>query len=68
MSIVSTWKQSGGGEFAGKVLGFPELIVFNNQLADLQEEYMPSYPPMSPVTSAFFAGGWCWMPGMTGQG
>ncbi len=45
-------------EFAGQVLGFPDLIPFNNQLADLQEEYMPSYPPMSPVTSAFFAG---WM-------
>jgi len=34
------------------------LIPSNNQLADIQEEYMPSYPPMSPVTSAFFAG---WM-------
>jgi hypothetical protein len=28
----------------------------NNLIADIQEEYMPSYPPMSPVTSAFFAG------------
>ena len=45
-------------EFAGQVLGFPDFIPFNNQLADLQEEYMPSYPPMSPVTLAFFAG---WM-------
>ena len=43
-------------EFAGQVLGFPDLIPFNNLIADIQEEYMPSYPPMSPVTSAFFAG------------
>jgi hypothetical protein len=43
-------------DFAGQVLGFPDLIPFNNRLADIQEEYMPSYPPMSPVTSAFFAG------------
>jgi hypothetical protein len=45
-------------EFAGQALGFPDLIPFNNLIADIQEEYMPSYPPMSPVTSAFFAG---WM-------
>jgi hypothetical protein len=43
-------------EFATQALDIPELIPFNNQLADVQEEYMPSYPPMSPVTSAFFAG------------
>ncbi|MGO8675403.1 MAG: hypothetical protein ACLQVX_05995 [Limisphaerales bacterium] len=45
-------------EFAGQAFGFPDLIPFNNRIADLQEEYMPSYPPMSPITSAFFAG---WM-------
>jgi hypothetical protein len=45
-------------EFASQALDVLELIPFNNRLADIQEEYMPSYPPMSPVTSAFFAG---WM-------
>src|SRR6266511_1571913 len=45
-------------EFASQALDILELIPFNNQLADIQEEYMPSYPPMSPVTSAFLAG---WM-------
>jgi hypothetical protein len=45
-------------EFASQALDLPELVSFNNQLADIQEEYMPSYPPVSPVTSAFFAG---WM-------
>jgi len=42
-------------EFAGQALDILELIPFNNQLADIQEQHMPSYPPMSPVTSAFFA-------------
>ena len=42
-------------EFGSQALDILELIPFNNQLADIQEEYMPSYPPMSPVTSAFFA-------------
>jgi hypothetical protein len=45
-------------EFATQALDILELVPFNNQLADLQEKYTPSYPPMSPVTSAFFAG---WM-------
>src|SRR6266566_6678287 len=40
------------------VMDILDLVPFNNQLAELQEEYIPSYPQMSPVTSAFFAG---WM-------
>jgi hypothetical protein len=42
-------------EFASQALDILELIPFNNQIADLQEEHMPSYPPMSPVTTAFWA-------------
>lgn len=42
------------GEFATQALDIFELIPFNNQVADIQEDYMPSYPPMSPVTSSFF--------------
>ncbi len=45
-------------EFAAQALDIVELIPFNNKLADIQEDYMPSYPPMSPVTIAFFSG---WM-------
>jgi hypothetical protein len=45
-------------EFASQALDILDLVPFNNQLADIQEEYMPSYPPMSPVTSALFA---AWM-------
>jgi len=42
------------GEFATQALDVPQLTAFNNLLADAQEEYMPGYPPMSPVTTSFF--------------
>jgi len=42
-------------EFTLQAVDILELIPFNNQIFDLQEEYMPSYPPMSPVTKAFWA-------------
>ncbi len=42
------------GEFATQALDSPHLSEFNNILADAQEEYMPGYPPMSPVTTSFF--------------
>lgn len=42
------------GVFAVQALDILELIAFNNKLADFQEEYMPSYPPLSPVTTSFF--------------
>jgi hypothetical protein len=45
-------------EFAFRALDVLELVPFNDKLADIQDEYAPSYPPMSPVTSAFFA---AWM-------
>lgn len=45
-------------EFGAQALDVPELVLFNNLLADLQDEYMPSYPPLSPVTTSLFA---AWM-------
>lgn len=35
----------------------PELSKVVNAIADAQEEYMPSYPPMSPLTTSYFT---CW--------
>ena len=46
--------------FAVQALDILELIPFNNTLADLQEEFMPSYPPMSPITTSFFQA-WMWL-------
>ena len=42
-------------DFATQALEILELTPFNNQIFDIEEEYMPSYPPMSPVTKAFWA-------------
>ena len=42
------------GVFALQALDILELIPFNNKLADFQDEYMPSYPPMSPITKSYF--------------
>lgn len=35
----------------------PELAKLTNSLADAHEEYLPSYPPMSPLTTSYFT---CW--------
>jgi hypothetical protein len=37
--------------------GLPELSKLVNAIADAQEEYMPSFPPMSPLTTSYFT---CW--------
>ena len=42
------------GTFATQALDLLELTAFNNKLADLQESYMPGYPPLSPVTTSLF--------------
>ena len=42
----------------GEQLGeLPELSKLVNALADAEEEYMPSYPPMSPLSTSYFT---CW--------
>jgi hypothetical protein len=43
-------------EFCEQMLnGIQALDPFNNLIVDAQEEYMPSGPPMSPVTLSFFS-------------
>ena len=37
--------------------GLPELSKLVNAIADAQEEYMPSFPPMSPLSTSYFT---CW--------
>ena len=42
-------------EFSEQVLsGISAMDSFNNRVVDMREEYMPSGPPMSPVTTSFF--------------
>ncbi len=43
-------------EFSEQALDKINLLAdHNNLIYDMQEEYMPSYPPMSPVTNTFFS-------------
>jgi hypothetical protein len=40
---------------AEMLLQMPELKPFSKRLEKVECEYMPSYPPMSPITSSYFA-------------
>jgi hypothetical protein len=42
---------------AEQLLELDEMKAFVKLVSQAQEEYMPSWPPMSPVTTSFF---WCW--------
>lgn len=43
--------------FAEQLGELPYLSKLVNSLTDAQDEYHPSYPPMSPLTSSYFS---CW--------
>jgi hypothetical protein len=40
-----------------QLLQLPEMSTFVKLVGTAEEEYMPSWPPMSPITTSFF---WCW--------
>jgi hypothetical protein len=42
---------------AEQLLQLREMKTFVKLVGSAEEEYMPSWPPMSPVTKSFF---WCW--------
>jgi uncharacterized protein (DUF1501 family) len=42
---------------AEQLLQLPEMSTFVKLVGTAEEEYMPSWPPMSPITTSFF---WCW--------
>ena len=42
---------------AEQLLELEEMRPFAKLIGAAQDEYMPSWPPMSPVTTSFF---WCW--------
>ena len=43
--------------FSENVSRFPEMRTYAKEVSDAEEEYMPSGPPMSPLTMSFFS---CW--------
>jgi hypothetical protein len=42
---------------AEQLLQLPEMKVFAKIIGEAHEEYIPSWPPMSPISTAYF---WCW--------
>jgi len=41
--------------FGELLLQMPELRIFRQRLQKLEDDYMPSYPPTSPITGSYFA-------------
>ena len=54
---VYVYAQNKMSVFSEQLGELPELSKLVNALADAQDEYMPSYPPMSPLTTSYFT---CW--------
>lgn len=54
---VYAYAQNKLSVFSEQLGELPELARLTNALADAQDEYMPSYPPMSPLTNSYFS---CW--------
>jgi len=42
---------------ARQLLQLPEMKSFMKQIGSAEDEYMPSWPPMSPISTSFFV---CW--------
>jgi hypothetical protein len=42
---------------AEQLLQLPEMKSFVKQIGPAEDEYMPSWPPMSPISTSFFV---CW--------
>lgn len=49
--------QQGTSHFAELVSQYPEMQAWTETVAAAEDEYMPSGPPMSPLTGSFF---WTW--------
>ena len=54
---VYAYAQNKMSIFVEQLSALPQLSKLTNALAEAEEEYMPSYPPMSPLTTSYFT---CW--------
>jgi hypothetical protein len=54
---IYTHVQNQMSVMAEQLLELPEMKAFAKIIGAAQDDYMPSWPPMSPVTTSFF---WCW--------
>ena len=57
LHAVYVYAQNKMSVFVEQLSGLPELSKLTDALAAAQDEYMPSYPPMSPLTDSYFT---CW--------
>jgi hypothetical protein len=54
---VYAYAQNKLSVFIEQLSELPELTKLKNSIADAQDEYMPSFPPMSPLAKSCFT---CW--------
>lgn len=54
---IYVFLQQGTSHFAELVSQYPEMRAWTETVAAAEDEYMPSGPPMSPLTQSFF---WTW--------
>jgi len=54
---IYTYVQNQMSVIAEQLLALPEMKPFAKIIGEAQEEYMPSWPPMSPLSTSYF---WCW--------
>ena len=57
MHAVYAFAQNKLSVFVEQLSELPELSKLVNSIADAQDVYMPSFPPMSPLTKSYFT---CW--------
>lgn len=54
---IYAYVQNQMSAMAEQLLQLPEMKAFAKLVGTAQDDYMPSWPPMSPITTSFF---WCW--------
>lgn len=54
---VYVFMQNMTAHFAETISGLPEMEPWSKAVAEAEDKYMPSGPPMSPLSSSFF---WMW--------
>jgi hypothetical protein len=54
---IYTHAQNQMSVMAEQLFALRDMETFGKLISKAQDDYMPSWPPMSPVTTSFF---WCW--------
>jgi hypothetical protein len=54
---IYTYVQNQMSVMGEQLLELPEMKAFAKIIGEAHDEYMPSWPPMSPISTSYF---WCW--------